>query len=474
MIGLRSFVGTLRRNASIFAMSSGSLPAALAIVRISGPESKDVLRRLTKKSEFETNRLFYSPIYDVEKQELIDRCMLVFLKGPRTFTGEDTAEIFCHGSKAVVAKLLETLSQIDGLSPAKAGEFTRRAFFNKKMDVAEVESLNDLLQAETPLQLRLAHRQNEASKRLKPFRDSLINITAQVEASIDFAEDIEDQQHLEWKRQTIAKSRKLKDELSDLLKSTCRAILIRRGVKVALVGRTNVGKSSLINRLAERDVAIVSNLPGTTRDSLETRIFLNGNLPLTIFDTAGLRTTTDELENEGIVRTIKRVNEAHIVVFVISAEDIVFNGNFSIDQEINYLKSSLTDVPIANVVLCLNKSDLLSQQHKSSLLADTKLPIILINTLSNEAVSPLISTLAERMSDLANENNDLFLSRERHVHLLETIIDQLEEFENAIDVDIAIAAQHLKNCTLAIGEITGQVTNDTIMNKVFSEFCIGK
>ncbi|KAI6178428.1 TRNA modification GTPase GTPBP3, mitochondrial [Aphelenchoides besseyi] len=474
MIGVRSFARILRRNASIFAMSSGSLPAALAIVRISGSESKDALRRLTKKTEFETNRLFYSPIYDLEKHELIDRCMLVFLKGPRTFTGEDTVEIFCHGSKAVVAKLLETLSKIDGLLPAKAGEFTRRAFFNKKMDVAEVESLNDLLQAETPLQLRLAHRQNKASKRLKPFRDLLIDITAQVEASIDFAEDIEDQQQLEWKRQTILKSRKLKNELTDLLKSTCRAILIRSGVKVALVGRTNVGKSSLINRLAERDVAIVSNLPGTTRDSLETRIFLNGNLPLTIFDTAGLRKTTDVLENEGIVRTIKRVKEAHIVVFVISAEDLLSNANFSVDQEISYLKSSLADIPITNVVLCLNKSDLLSQQHKSLLVSDMEFPIILINTLSNEAVSPLISALTERMSDLANENNDLFLSRERHVHLLERIIDQLEEFEIAIDVDIAIAAQHLKNCTLAIGEITGQVTNDTIMNKVFSEFCIGK
>jgi tRNA modification GTPase len=365
------FSRRFQSTTTIFALSSGSLPSGVAIIRISGPKSFEALKKLTrqKKNEyFVAKKLFYTKIYDIsdtlkdgkKEDEILDHGMAVWLPGPHTFTGENTVELFLHGSKAVVNAVCNSLAKIENVEAAKAGEFTKRAFFNGKYNISQVESLNDLINAETESQRKLALKQNKAGKYLEPIREKLINLMAQIQAAIDFGEDIENQKIDNFSN--IAAE--ILGQLRKFERGAKRGSLIREGIKVAIVGKTNVGKSSLINRLVEKDVAIVSNISGTTRDFLETRLHLNA-IPVTVIDTAGIRETADLLEKEGIRRSFEKANEANIIVYVFDAKKLCNSFEIEMKEVLLFYNESKEDG--RKVICCINKADLLEKSEKDEL-----------------------------------------------------------------------------------------------------------
>uniref|UniRef100_A0A914HY40 tRNA modification GTPase n=1 Tax=Globodera rostochiensis TaxID=31243 RepID=A0A914HY40_GLORO len=442
---------------TIFALSSGSPPSAIAVIRISGDRSESTLRVLTRsKRPFDDRRLFYTPIFG-DDGLLLDKGMACLMKGPRTFTGEDSAELYLHGSRAVIQAVCETLAKISGLESAKAGEFTRRAFFNGKLDVAQMEALADLLGAETPAQLRLCHAQAKVGAYLSE------NFTRR----IDFAEDIGDEEQ-SLAEEFSAEIRGIGQQLRRFLRSAKRGQLIRSGLKVALVGRPNVGKSSLMNRLAERELAIVSNISGTTRDCLETRIQLNGQL-VNVVDTAGIREgSEDPLEREGIRRTLQRASEADLVLLVMDSGDLF--GSESDRSLVNSLLAEFAfDSASQRLIVVVNKSDLVKDRTERLHLERTL-------KRNERFLLAWTSCVREDEDGVGSEGCEVFLSRERHVQCLERALTHLEETEAALAEwdDPAMAALTLRLCLDAVGEIAGRVVHEQVLDSIFSQFCIGK
>uniref|UniRef100_A0AC35GHT8 TrmE-type G domain-containing protein n=1 Tax=Panagrolaimus sp. PS1159 TaxID=55785 RepID=A0AC35GHT8_9BILA len=472
-----SFSRRFQSTTTIFALSSGSLPSGVAIIRISGPKSFEALKKLTrqKKDEYFTpKKLFYTKIYDISEtlkdgkneDEILDHGMAVWLP----------VELFLHGSKAVVNAVCNSLAKIENVEAAKAGEFTKRAFFNGKYNISQVESLNDLINAETESQRKLALKQNKAGKYLEPIREKLINLMAQIQAAIDFGEDIENQKIDNFSNiaaEILAQLRKFE-------RSAKRGSLIREGIKVAIVGKTNVGKSSLMNRLAEKDVAIVSNISGTTRDFLETRLHLNA-IPVTVVDTAGIRETADLLEKEGIRRSFEKANEANIIVYVFDAKKLFNSFEIEMKEVLPFYNESKEDG--RKVICCINKADLLEKSEKDELNKkilqyfndDKSISLIWTSCFEEFGLSTLTSSLKESINDFCNiESDELVLSRQRHILLLSDSILELELFLENLLFDQALAAQHLSNAATSIGEISGTIVNEQILDKIFSQFCIGK
>lgn len=467
-----------RFTSTIFALSSGPTPAAIAIVRISGDKSEFALRQLTRKRKpFLPLQLFYTPIFD-QNNRLLDNAMACFMKGPKTFTGEDSAELYLHGSRAVVQAVCATLAQFPGFEAARAGEFTRRAFYNGKLDAAQVEALGDLLHAETDVQLRLCHAQARIGEYLRPTRERLVKLMARMEARIDFAEDIGDlEQSLD--KEFSHDIDVISNELRRLLRSANRGQLIRTGVNLALVGRPNVGKSSLMNRLAERELSIVSNISGTTRDCLESRLHLNGQL-INLVDTAGICIeSNDQLEREGIRRTLDRATQANLILLILEPAHIQNRR-----RELDWLLAQFNFKPeVQQLIICVNKADLIPDKLKRKQLEEElnsigPYPLVWTSCLHENGVDPLLNAITvylEHRND-GTEYSEVCLSRERHVQCLQKALEHIETTRQALSQwdDPAMAAFSLKQCADAVGEIAGTIVTEQVLDSIFSQFCIGK
>lgn len=392
----------------------------------------------------------------------------------------------------MINSVCSTLIEL-GLGTAKAGEFTRRAWQNGKLNITQVEALSDLINAETPSQLRLAHNQKQAGKYLQPLRERIIQLLVQIEATIDFAEDINSESDLSLKTRFEADLTDMASQLRYVLRSAHRGSLIRSGIKIALIGKTNVGKSSLMNKLAERDISIVSAIPGTTRDSLETRLNI-GSYLVNVFDTAGIRQTDDHVELEGIKRAILRTTEANIVVFIL---DSILIREHGATHEFMSLADAIKSVDPeflsnTNIIICINKSDLISsdfqRQSEQRFFEEMKnyslgiLTLIWTTCLEEEGHFPLIKELNRQLDVFFTEEHsvsefasDFWLSRERHIECLKkSLFFTNEALESIALNDPAITAYHVRCCLDSIGEITGMVVNDQILGSIFSQFCIGK
>ncbi|VIO96757.1 Uncharacterized protein BM_BM3931 [Brugia malayi] len=435
----------LRRYSTIFAMSSGALPAAISVIRVSGKESRRCLEELTGREKILPRELFYANIR--RDGELIDRGMAVFLPGPKTSTGEDVAEFYVHGSRAVVDCLLEALAQFDNVQPAKAGEFTKRAFFNGKMTLHEVQSLAYLLAART---------QHEA---LGNIRKQIIEVRASVEASIDFGDDVE----FQWEDIRVAMS-SIISELSCIQEQMKRGALINEGLRIVILGQTNVGKSSLFNHMANRDMAIVSNIEGTTRDSLEITVQLS-SVPVTIIDTAGIREIPlDSLEAEGIQRTLRRAVEADIIIVVLDSS-ICKDFERDVRSVLSWCNLK-KDTP---VFVALNKCDLRSVPNNILL----PWPAISISCISGEGISSLLKIICDYIDELCPiSDNSALVSSQIHRLLVKEAISVLTKALKAKDV--AITAELLRDVSDCISEMSGIVVNEQILDEIFSSFCIGK
>jgi tRNA modification GTPase len=307
----------MQQTATIFALSSGRLPAAIAVVRISGPRAREALQSLTGRVP-EPRRAALARVRDPQTGEVLDEALALFFPGPNSETGEDTAELQLHGGRAVVAGVLDALSRLEGFRPAEAGEFTRRAFENGRLDLTQVEGLSDLIYADTAAQRRQAfrHLKGLLGQRAETWRGRLIEALALVEAGIDFSDEGDVPGDLI--RPALKIARELHDEISAALAGAARGERLREGLVVAIAGPPNAGKSTLLNRIARREAAIVSPYAGTTRDVIEVHLDLEG-YPVTLLDTAGIRDSDDPVEQEGVRRARARAAEADLVLWVVDA-----------------------------------------------------------------------------------------------------------------------------------------------------------
>ncbi|HQT75999.1 MAG: tRNA uridine-5-carboxymethylaminomethyl(34) synthesis GTPase MnmE [Rhodospirillales bacterium 20-64-7] len=426
---------------TIFAVASGSVRAAIAVIRISGPRSGPVLAALCGGALPEPRRATLRRLRDAEAV-VLDHALVLWLPGPGSYTGEDSAELHLHGGRAVVDGVAGALVSA-GLRPAEPGEFTRRAFLNGRMDLVEAEAVHDLVSAETEAQRRQALRQLEGAlgALYQDWADRLRGILAYQEALIDFPdEDLPP----EVEDQLLASLRAVRHAIAAHLDDAGRGEKLREGLFFAIAGAPNVGKSTLINALAEREVAIVSDIPGTTRDALETRVVLGG-VPVTLVDTAGLRKTTDSIEAEGVRRALARARDADVVLAVVEAGS-----------------PPPSDLP-DGALLIANKADLGRPGPDGALRISAR------TGLGMDALRARLADAARRMTETAGPPP---LTRARHRSALLEAAERLAAAEQAPLPELR--GEDLRLAMRALGRITGHVGVEDILDTVFSRFCIGK
>ena len=443
---------------SIFALSTGSVKSGIAIIRISGTETKNILSKIIKIKLPNPRKAKLCNIYNHENNELIDQGMLLWFPGPNSYTGEDLAELHIHGSKAIISTLLSSLSKIDDCRLAEPGEFTKIAFENGKINLLNVEALSDLISSETELQRRQAMNllSGKVSKKYEELRNRLLKVLANVEAKIDFPdEDLPED---------ILKN--IKNETQDII-NIINSILsdnkigekIRDGFKIVIVGPTNAGKSSLLNYLSKREVAIVSEIEGTTRDTIEVSLNLDG-YPVLIADTAGIRETNDKIEKKGVQIALDKAVNADLKIILLDAKNPDFKGVFD-------------KIYDENSLIVINKSDLISEKFDGKLI--NNLDHILISVKEERNIKVFIEEIKRKLKQKFVINENILISRERHRHNLEKCIFYLNTFleKNSIN-DFDKAAEDLRLATRYLGRVVGDVDVEEVLGKIFSDFCIGK
>lgn len=483
---------------TIFALATAPAKSGVAIIRISGANAPSALNLLTKSASLTPNLAKYCVFRNPISHEIIDRGLAIYFAAPHSFTGEDVVELHLHGSPAVTREILEVLADFTGLRHAEAGEFTRRAFLNGKMDLLEAEGLADLINAETTAQKSQAMRQmqGEISGFYEQIRTKTIHCLALLEAYIDFPdEEIPEDVLDEW-RKTIV-------ELQSVIRSACadkgRGERLRDGLSIVIIGAPNAGKSSLLNILAGRDAAIVSHHAGTTRDVIEVQMDIAG-YPVILMDTAGLREATHEIEAEGINRARARAENADIKLALFDA------------SELPNMDAQTTELLDENTIIVISKCDLLSffapplrgsgqEQAESEARAvggnsfvlntEIKTPpphniitphpnppvregreFLEISTRTNQCIDQLLAVLSEKVIEFFSGGNTPFITRSRHRALL-TEAEMLLGFALE-DKPLELACEELRRAALAIGKITGKIALDDVLDVIFSQFCIGK
>lgn len=432
---------------TIFALSSGQGRAGVAVLRISGPEAGVALAclggRLNNPREANLASLRHP-----KSGELLDKALTLWFPAPNSFTGEDVAELHIHGGRAVVSGVIEALSGIDRLELAEAGGFTKQAFSNQKLNLTEVEGLADLIDADTKAQKSIALRQmgGGLSDLYEGWRKKIIGLLAYVEAEIDFAEeDIPS----DLANSVLPGVGDLAKELSAHLDDGQRGERLRSGYHVVLAGPPNVGKSSLLNALVRRDAAIVSALPGTTRDVIDVHLDLGG-FPVVLTDTAGLRQTDNPIELEGVKRAEKRAKNADLVLWLRESGDDtpprLDNGNS------------------AELIVITTKIDLTAERGDG----------LGVSAVSGEGIDDLLSALQSRAEALLTSAEDVLITRARHRRSVEAALASLQTVLTASDSATELLAENLRAAAFELGRITGRVDVEDLLDVIFADFCIGK
>ncbi|XP_070541778.1 tRNA modification GTPase GTPBP3, mitochondrial-like [Ptychodera flava] len=487
------------QNASfetIYSLSSGHGKCGVAVVRVSGHRIKDTIRRLTNLEEIPSPRkASYQRFYDPVSREQIDKGLLLWFPGPNSFTGEDVCEFQVHGGPAIINALYTALDRLPGLRPAEAGEFTKRAFQNGKLDLTEVEGLSDLIHAETEAQRKQALRQmqGELGTLYNDWRQRLIKCAASVEAYIDFSEDDNIEDGVLEDASKMVKS--LMIEIEEHLSDNRRGERLRSGVHVTIAGPPNAGKSSLLNAICQRPAAIVSPIAGTTRDVVETAVNISG-YPVLLSDTAGLRETKDVIEQEGVQRALQRAQQADITILVLDVMDVntgtvmehimetlgrLRQGQREMISEtqnssMNNVLSTESDWTKDTIVV-LNKIDSLADKEQEGILWDETAKmrnLCLISCLNGDNFDIFLELLQDRVKAMCGNPSigNPSLTQTRHRNHLNKCLEALESFHE--HQDLVIVAEHLRIAMLQIGKITGKVGAEEILDVLFQDFCIGK
>jgi len=442
---------------TIYALSSGPGMAGVAVVRVSGKETSKVIKLITGEDLPAPRVATLRKMNNINTNELIDEGLIIWFPGPQSYTGEDLAEFHVHGSRAVVVALHETISKIQNCRLAEPGEFTKRAFQNGKINLLKAESIGDLISSETEIQRKQAIKimNGNSSDKFNSWREKLLKILSYVEAKIDFPEEDLPKDVL---HEITENSKRVSSEIQKVLKDQKVGEIIREGFKIAIVGPTNAGKSSLLNYLSKRDVAIVSEIAGTTRDVIETHLNLDG-YPVIVSDTAGIRDSKDEIEKKGIKLALKSAEEADLRLVVIEPKNLDFTG---------FLK----DLFDKNSILIINKSDLLKKQLDPEI---KKLDHVLISIIKNSNLDILIKKIIKKLKDKFISSEDILITRERHRQHLEQCVKHLINFadKNKND-DLDKGAEDLRLATRHLGMIVGKVDVEEILGSIFNDFCIGK
>ena len=442
---------------TIYALSSGPGVSGIAVIRISGQNTKKVIKNMTFSEPPNPKIATFVKFKDPKTKETIDEGILLWFPAPNSYTGEDMAEFHVHGSKSVIDAIHSSISSIDGCRLAEAGEFTKIAFQNGKINLLKAESISDLLASETEIQRKQAIKimSGKSSDKFNLLRNRLLKILSNIEAKIDFPEDdlpkdILNNIHLE--------TRSIKDEIEKILNDQKVGERIREGFKIAIVGPANVGKSSLLNYLSKRDVAIVSELAGTTRDVIETHLNLDG-YPVIISDTAGIRSSKDEIEKKGIKLTFEKAESADLKLIVIEPKSVEFTH-------------FLEDLASKKAILVVNKIDLGVSQLSDEL---KKYNPVFISIKDEKNLDKLVSLIKANLKNKFISSGDIFITRERHRVNLEKCLEHLEKFgDNKSSDDFDKAAEDLRLATRYLGMIVGKVEVEEILGSIFSDFCIGK
>jgi len=442
---------------TIYALSTGPGISGIAIVRVSGEDTKRVIKLLTNTTVPEPRVATLRKINKINTSELIDEGIILWFPGPESYTGEDMAEFHIHGSKAVVDALHNSISAVENCRLAEPGEFTKLAFQNGKINLLKAESIADLISAETEIQRQQAIKimNGKSADRFNSLREKLLKILSHVEAKIDFPDE-------DLPKDILKNIKKISNEvilnIKKILDDQKVGERIREGFKIAIIGPTNAGKSSLLNHLSNRDAAIVSEIAGTTRDVIETHLNIDG-YPVVVSDTAGIRDSKNEIEKKGIKLALKKAEDADLKLIVIDGKSLDFKG---------VLKELMDE----NAILVINKSDLLNEDLNIEI---KKLEYVLISVKKNLNLEDLILKIKNKLKNKFITSEDILITRERHRQHLEQSLNYLKKFEekNAAE-DFDKAAEDLRLATRHLGMIVGKVDVEEILGSIFSDFCIGK
>ncbi|MGA0823859.1 MAG: tRNA uridine-5-carboxymethylaminomethyl(34) synthesis GTPase MnmE [Pelagibacteraceae bacterium] len=440
---------------NIYALSSGRGPSGIAIIRLSGKDTLKICQVITKENIIKNKEVNLFKFYDPSTNNLIDEGLLLFFQSPNSYTGDDLAEFHIHGSNAVISLFLDVLSKQANCRMAEPGEFTKIAFQNNKIDLLEAESIGDLIHSETELQRQQALRfiQGNASNYYNSLRDKLIKSLAYIEAKIDFAEDDIPDTVLKEVHTAIEE---IYIEIKKTLEDQRVGEKIREGFKVSIIGEVNAGKSSLLNLLSKRDVAIVSDEKGTTRDIIEVYLNLDG-YPVILADTAGIRESENNIEKKGIELAINRSKESDLNLIIID------NSSKQVDKKI-------LDLINQDSIVVLNKSDVSNDNS-----GEYKNNGILISVKNNKNIDKLIDLIKDKLSKKIIDTKNILVSRERHRNKLNLCLLELEKFlEKKQSKEIELAAEDLRMATRHLGAIIGKVDVEEILGSIFKDFCIGK
>jgi tRNA modification GTPase len=454
---------------TIAAISTPPGRGGIGVIRASGPNSLDFTNTIFQSDSGPLrapNRVLVGRVIDPATGECIDEAVATYFKTPHSYTGEDVVELSCHGSPIILRRAIELLVML-GARVAEPGEFTFRAFFNRRIDLAQAQAIRDLINAQTSYQALVATRQLEGSlsKRLSPLKESLIEVIVQLESSLEF---VEDDISPESSTALLARLDQIAEPLAEIASSFSLGRYLREGFDLAIVGRPNVGKSSVFNRLVGSDRAIVTELPGTTRDALYETTSISG-VPVRLIDTAGIRETTDVVERIGVTRSRAAIAEADIVLVVIDQSQPLIDGDLRLVDSINSTRR----------IIALNKSDLPNAMGAAALntLSTASDRTLHVSALTGYGFKELNEAILDRLAgDAVRERDDIILTDARQHAAVENARRQLCVARQLIHTDESeeIVLLKLHSALESLGEITGETLTEDILDRIFSTFCIGK
>lgn len=450
---------------TIVALATPPGRSGIGVIRLSGNDSLKIVRKLIKDENFEPKPRFahLRKIFDLETGEVLDEAIILYFKAPHSFTGEDVVEISCHGSPVILRQIIDFCLRLDARM-AEAGEFSLRALANGRINLSQAEAIRDLIQAQTVASARQSVRQlqGELSNWLQPLKDQLLDVIVVLESSLEFVEDDLPDVQVEEIR---TKLNEIAGSLGKFASTFQAGKLLREGIKVALVGRPNVGKSSLFNALLGHERAIVTDIAGTTRDQIQEKLVIE-NIPVSLIDTAGLRETTDTVESIGVERAKRTMADADLVVVLLDATQ-----NLTAED-----KKILENTKDFARIIAINKIDLSGTNQIRSQIANSQSPIVEISAKTGEGLMKLQSVIITPFHPQNTENTGFLVSDARHYDLL---LRAKTEIENSIELldqkmseEIVLIGLH--NAIRFLGQITGETTTEDMLTRIFSTFCIGK
>jgi tRNA modification GTPase len=454
---------------TIAAISTPPGAGGIGIIRMSGPESLTVLQTVFKSSSqaasFDSHRLYYGHVVRPDDGKILDEVLVVYMRSPRTYTREDVVEIHCHGSFLVLQNILELILS-RGVSLAAPGEFTKRAFINGRIDLTKAEAVIDILCAKTRKGIDLAEEQLAGAlfRRIDGIREELVHICALIEVALDFPED---DVEIVDRRQLMAQLQKQVEEpLRELVRSADSGRIFRDGITVVIVGRPNVGKSSLLNTLLQEERALVTAVPGTTRDTIEEYIDIEG-VPVRIVDTAGIREHVDEVEALGIIRARTQINQADLVLFMVDSSEKITETDIDLYRTISHKP----------LIVILNKIDLVHDSNKNQPGPFADRPTVRISAKEQTGITELKESVFKMVTTGTEQwQEDACAPNIRHKDALIKALAACERVKDGLLHGLTndLLAVDLQECLAQLAEIVGETTTDDILDAIFTKFCIGK